>query len=469
MIISSLVLIAGILASPSRYTSVDVEIDWNGSVKETTVSYRAIAGDDGRFLRVTRDFDPEYMEIEVLNSTYGFPGQPRNVPEWAVDTLTGSEGWPRALVIAFPGLRPGMTIEWTFRVRESGHLAGSGFFYTYIAGGEPDTITVSCPDVDNLSVGTSGFTETTGRNRRYFSSVNKDYKELWLSTASDWSEVQDILLESSDISAMETPPDLREAAIEAGAAGALPRMRVSRGRVLITESMQLLSFPGGDAGFEVRSLQEILDSRRATPIEAATLLSAMCRVMSIEAPVIPATNILPLVPSPLGFYRAFILVEGELEEPSEYLSPAGWVDTPDTLWLLLPGGILAEMPPREESEQGLEVWDISPSDGLFSLSVQTEGGFDRELRRKLAGMDTEDILLTISEWFRSSGIYFYPKSVQLSDLFNLTEPAWIIVDGIIPPAGDNWIETAPSLNWNREGTVTRDYVNVEYGNNVISR
>lgn len=469
MIFTSILFIAGILATPSRYTSVGVEIDWNGSVKETTVSYRAIAGDDGRFLRVTRDFDPEYMEIEVLNSTYGFPGLPRDVPEWAVDTLTGSEGWPLALVVAFPGLRPGMTMEWTFRVRDSGELAGSGLFYTYIAGEEPDTITVSCRDVDNLAVGSVGFTGATRRNRRIFSSIDEDYKELWLSTASDWGEVQDILLESSRTSSMETPPDLREAAIEAGAAGALPRMRISRGRVLITESLQLLPFPGGDAGFTVRSLQEILDSRRATPIEAATLLSAMCRVMSIEAPVIQATDILPLVPSPLGFYRSFILVNGELEEPSEYLSPAGWVDAPDTLWLLLPGGVLAEMPPAEESERGIEIWDISPSSGAFTLTIQTEGGFDRELRRKLAGMDTEDVLFTVSDWFRSSAIYFYPESVQLSDLFDLTEPAWIVVNGIIPPVGENWIETAPSLNWSREGVITRDYVNVQYGNGIISR
>ncbi len=469
MIISSILLIAGILASPSRYTSVDVEINWNGSVKETTVSYRAIAGDDGRFLRVTRDYDPEYMEIEVLNSTYGFPGQSRNVPEWAVDTLTGGEGWPLALVVAFPGLRPGMTMEWTFRVHDRGQLAGNGLFYTYIAGEEPDTITVSCENIANLAVGSLGFNESTERNRRIFTSVNEECKELWISTASGWGEVQDILLESSRSSAMETPPDLREAAIEAGAAGALPKMRVSRGRILITESMQLLPFPGGDAGFSVRSLQEILDSRRATPIEAATLLSAMCRVMSIEAPVVPATDILPLVPSPLGFYRSFILVDGELEEPSEYLSPAGWVDAPDTLWLLLPGGVLAEMPPLEESEQCIEIWDISPSNGVFTLTVETEGGFDRELRRKLAGLDTEDILLAISEWFRSSHIYFYPQTVQLSDLFDLTEPAWIIVNGFFPAADDIWIETAPSLNWNREGVITRDYVNVEYGNGIISR
>ncbi len=467
--ISSLILIAGAIALPSRYTSVDVEINWDGVVKETTVSYSAIAGDDGRFLRVTRDFDPEYMEIEVIHSTYGFPGQPRDVPEWAVDTLTGSEGWPLAIVVAFPGLRPGMTMEWSFRVREAGVMSGSGLFYTYIAGSEPDTIIVSCPDVDDLAVGSVGFTETAGRNRRVFTSVNEEYKELWLSTASNWGEVQDILLEPSRISSLETPPDLREAAIEAGAAGALPRMRVSRGRVLITESLQLLPFPGGDAGFAVRSLQEILDSRRATPIEAATLLSAMCRVMSIEAPVIPATDILPLVPSPLGFYRSFILVDGELEEPSEYLSPAGWVDAEDTLWLLLPGGVLAEMPPLMESDTGLEIWDISPSDGEFTLTIQTVGGFDRELRRKLAGMNNEEILLTVADWFLVSSIYYYPQSVQLSDLFDLTEDAWIIVEGIIPPAGEQWIETAPSLNWSREGIVTRDYVNIQYSNGVISR
>lgn len=379
------------------------------------------------------------------------------------------KGGPLALVVAFPGLRPGMTVEWTFRVRDSGHLSENGLFYTYIAGGEPDTITVSCPDVEDISVGQLGFSVSYERNRIFFSSIDQEFKELWLSTASNWGEVQDILLESSRISSMETPPDLREAAIEAGAAGALPRMRVSRGRVLITESMQLLPFPGGDAGFGVRSLQEILDSRRATPIEAATLLSAMCRVMRIDAPVIAATDILPLVPSPHGFFRTFILVEGVLEEPSEYLSPAGWVDTPDTLWLLLPNGVLAEMPPLEESDNCIESWDISPSNGHFNLSIETDGGFDRELRRKLAGLDQEDILLAVSEWFRSSNIYFYPDSVELSDFFDLTEPASMTVSGVVPPAGEYWVETAPSLLWNRQGAITRDYTNVEYSNGMILR
>jgi len=464
-----LILILSLFSVPSRYTSVDVVINWNGEEKETTVSYRGIAGDDGQFLRVTRDFDPAYMEVEVLSSMYGFPGQNRSVPEWAVDTLTGSDGWPLALVVAFPGLRPGMTVEWSFKVKDRGFFSQSGLFYTYLAGQEPDTIRVSCPDVDRLSVGSTGFIETSRRNTRVFTSIGEDYKELWLSTASDWGEVQEILLSSSSISSLETPPDLREAAIEAGAAGALPRMRISRGRVLITESMQLLSFPGGDAGFAVRSLQEILDSRRATPMEAATLLSAMCRIMGIDAPVVPATDILPMVPSPMGFYRAFILADGILEEPSEYLSLAGWVDTPDTLWMLLPGGMLAERPPHEEADRCLETWDISPSSGVFTLTIETDGGFDKELRRKIAGMAYEDMLLTVSDWFRSSGVYFYPQSIETSDMFDLTEKAWIIVRGAIPHAGENWIETAPSLNWNRSGVISRSYVNVEYGNGVISR
>lgn len=444
---------------PSRYTSVDVYLDWNGSEKETTVEYSALAGDDGRFLRVTRDFNPEHMEVELLHASYGFPGSERDVPEWAVDTLTGSQGWPRALVAAFPGLRPGMRLRWAFRVKDWGMFSQQGFFYTYIAGNQPDTITVRCDDIPGLQAACWGFTEENDHGERIFTSIGYESKELWLSTAEDWSQVETILLGSSREAALETPPDLREASIEAGAAGALPRMRISRGRVLITESMRLLPFPGGDAGFIVRPIQEILDTRRATPMEAATLLSSMCRVMGIEAPVVPATDILPPIPSPLGFFRAFILADGALEEPSEYLSPAGWVDTGDTLWLLLPGGTLAELPPKTEEEHCTETWSIFPEEGRFRLSVNTRGGFDRELRRRLAGLDTEEMMLRISEWFRGSGVYFYPDSVSLSDFYDLTEPASIEIHGILSAHEGLWVERAPSLNWNRSGTVERTYLN----------
>ena len=454
---------------PSRYTAVTVDIAWDGSEKETTVTYRAVAGDDGRFLRVTRDFDPAYMEVELISSQYGFDDAMRDVPEWAVDTLTGSEGWPRALVAAFPGLRPGMNLEWTFRVRENGYLSAAGLFYTYIAGDQPDTITVRCQDIDGLQSAYSGFEESEESSHRVFTSINREYKELWLSTCATWQDAGDILLASSREAGSLTPPDLREAAIEAGAAGALPRMRISRGRVLITESMQLLPFPGGDSGFQVRSLQEILDSRRATPMEAATLLSAMCRVMGIDAPVVPATDIMPPIPSPLGFYRAFIMADGNLEEPSEYLSPAGWVDMPDTLWLLLPGGLLGELPPETLAESCKESWNILPDEGFFSLSIETTGGFDRELRRKLVGRSQQEMLLSVSEWFRASEIFFYPDSVVVSDFFDLTEPASIHVSGRFHPASQPWIETAPSLNWNRSGSVERNYTGVTRASGVITR
>lgn len=464
-----LALIMGLTAAPSRYTSVEVDITWNGATRETRVSYTAEAGDDGRFLRVTRDFDPEYMEVELLEAEYGFQGSPREVPEWAVDTLTGSEGWPRALVTAFPGLRPGMRLAWSYRIRDHGVLSSSGLFYTYIADAQPDTIVVRCDDADGLSASMVGFTESRDRGRRTFTSIGENYRELWLSTASDWADIESILLNSSREAALETPPDLREASIEAGAAGALPRMRISRGRVLITESMQLLPFPGGDAGFTVRPLQEILDTRRATPMEAATLLSSMCRVMGIDAPVIPATDILPPIPSPLGFFRVFILADGVLEEPSEYLSPAGWIDTRDTLWLLLPGGVLGELPPELESEHCTETWSFLPDSGRFSLEVTADGGFDRELRRRLAGLDDEEMLLRISEWFRASAIYFYPDSALISDYYDLTEGASLTVFGVMPPAQGVWVEKAPSLNWNRSGTVERTYSGTRRINGLVVR
>ncbi len=456
-----------LISEPSRYTSVEVDIDWNGSEKETIVSYAATAGDDGRFLRVTRDYDPEYMDVELLDAVYGFPGSSREVPEWAVDTLTGSEGWPRAVVAAFPGLRPGMELRWTWKITDHGKFASQGLFYTYIAGEEPDTIIVRCDDTDGLSVSATGFEESSVNSKRVFTSMNAEYRELWLSTAPDWAFVESILLGSSREASLETPPDLREASIEAGAAGALPRMRISRGRVLITESMQLLPFPGGDAGFAVRPIQEILDTRRATPMEAATLLSSMCRVMGIDAPVVTATDILPPIPSPLGFYRAFVLAEGTLEEPSEYLSPAGWIDTRDTLWLLLPGGILAELPPRVESEHCSETWSFFPDQGRFTLEVTAEGGFDRELRRRLAGLDYDELLLRASEWFRASGIYFYPDSVSLSDFYDLTEQASMTASGIMAGSQGTWVETAPSLNWSRPGTVDRIYPTARLVNGLV--
>ena len=460
-------LFLALAGEPSRYTSVTVDIQWDGFEKTTTVQYTAEAGDDGRFLRVSRNYNPEWMEVEFLHGSYGFNGAEREIPEWAVDTLTGSTGWPRALVAAFPGLRPGMSLRWGFREQNSGIFSNRGLFYTYMADHEPDTIIVRCEDAPGLSAWVTGFEESLEDGMRVFTSTGEDYRELWLSTATNWTEVESILLGSALEASIETPPDLREASIEAGAAGALPRMRVSRGRVLITESMQLLPFPGGDAGFIVRPVQEILDTRSATPMEAATLLSAMCRVMGIDAAVIPATDILPPIPSPLGFFRAFILADGILEEPSEYLSPAGWVDTQDTLWLLLPGGTIAELPPKMEMEQCMETWCISPEDGRFTVQVTAKGGFDRELRRRLAGLSHEEMLLKVSDWFRSSEIYFFPDSVVISDFYDLTEPAAMEATGFIRASRGTWIERKPSLNWNRSGIVERSYPGSEQRNGLL--
>jgi len=452
---AAVLLALGLLMVPSRYLSVEVDIDWEPGRRVTTVAYTAVAGDDGRFMRVSRDFDPDYMEVELIRGEYGFPGSTREVPGWAVDSLTGSPGWPRALVAAFPGLRPGMTMNWTFRVTDTGPFSSQGLFYTYIAGEEPDTIIVRCREYDGLSWHAAGFTQREDGDQVVFISAGEDFRELWLSTASDWAEVDSILMNSSREASAVVPPDLREASIEAGAAGALPRMRISRGRVLITESMQLQGFPGGDAGFQVRSIQEILDTRRATPIEAATLLTAMCRVMGMEASVVPSTDIHPPIPTPLGFHRAFVLVDGLLEEPSEYLSPVGWVDTEDTLWLLLPGGTLAELPPETSQEICREDWTVSPDEGRFSLLVTASGGYDRELRRRLAGLDDEEMLLRVAEWLRASGVHFFPDTLIVSDFYDLTETASMEVSGFIARFPGPWAERTPSLLWNRDGVVNR--------------
>ncbi|OPX30172.1 MAG: hypothetical protein B1H09_05385, partial [Gemmatimonadaceae bacterium 4484_173] len=78
-------------------------------------------------------------------------------------------------------------------------------------------------------------------------------------------------------------------------------------------------------------------------------------------------------------------------------------------------------------------------------------------------------VLAVSEWFRGSGIYFYPLSVQQSDLFDLTQPAEITVSGVLAPADGNWIEVAPSLNWSRDGVVARNYTGVQLENGILTR
>ncbi len=440
-------LILLLCSSLSRVTSLEINLRREPGLTSGIFTVTGLQGDDRRFSRVSRDFDPSYMSVEFL-------GASREVPAWGLDTLSGGGGWPSSIVAAIPGLEPGMEVRWSFAAGEFGRLAEEGFWYHWTGGaGGPDTVTVKVESREPRLVHTEGFMET---EPGVFVSRGGGEREIWIATPSDWPAVGSMVLRDAleALASDSIPPDLREAVIQAGAQGT-GRFLV-RARTLISDNIRTVE-PVGEAALEVRSVQEILDSRRANPLEAAVLFCAMARMAGHEAAIAAAREDRPPFPYPVGWRRFLVRVETpdgpQWFEPSAPLTPAGYIRGDDTLFVLLENATrLTALEPGAEADYCREEWTLDPDAGRFTLSMDCRGAFDTELRGRLGGMPEEDAVLVLSEWFRKSGVHFFPTSCSTSDFHDLSTPATLEAWGILAPSSETWRERTPRLEWSCPGT-----------------
>lgn len=436
-----------LVASLSRTTFIGIELIHEEGVTSGIFTVSGIQGDDRRFSRVTRDYDPSYMSVEFLGASH-------EVPAWGVDTLTGGNGWPRSLMVAIPGLEPGMEVTWSFRAEEFGLFAEKGLWFNWTGGPSPDSVFVSVGSDEGYSVHLDGFTEVSPG---VFRSAPAAERAIWLASDADWPEIGRMVLGGA-LEALSTDPspDLRDAMIQAGAAGASPEQFLSRARTLISDNLRITD-PPGEAALRVRPVQQVLDTRYATPLEAAVLFCAMARLAGHDATLAAARADLPPIPYPIGWNRFLVSVEtpeGTLWfEPSAPLCPAGFIEATTPLYILPEGG---ERPSQLDPEGGnrsycSERWSIDQADGTFRLVLDCRGGFDMELRERIGGMPVGDELLALSEWFRSSGINLFPTECTHSNFFDLAAPATLALSGVMAPSTGTWCERTPRLEWRSTG------------------
>ncbi len=443
---------------PSVVHRCSLHVTMSGDTLVETLTVSGRQGDDLALGRLAWGFDPAYGSAELLEARFGPAGGTLSpVPEWAVDTLSGAGGLPLSLVVAFPALRPGMEIELTVR---TGRLTpqGEGFAGLLhdpsVAGVIPDTCAVlaELPGARDLRWEGDRFEVLEDRRDGLLLYAERPDGPLWLSAVAGWGELREVLLSGlrePEWQASPFPPDLREAALQASAAGAGRWTQLGRLRTILCNSMLPEASRPGHPPLSLRTPQQLLDGRRGTPLELAALFAAICSELGIEAEVLPATALRPMLPVPEGWTR-FLVRAGEggrwLLEPSAYLTPAFYVHRPDTLWALSEDGLLTLEPNRPVENMVEESWSYDPETGRFRLTLDCRGEYDMELRRRMAGLSGLPAAVALSEWTWRSGRTAPPDSVATSDLYDLAEPATLQASGRLTVPMPSCV-ALPLLSW----------------------
>ena len=456
----------------SSITLRSLEITLLGDTLETIIEVSGVQGNDRLLGRMVQGFDPAYQSLELLEAEFGLSGSSMGpVPDWAVDTLSGSGVWPLSLVVAWPALREGMEVRYRLRLLDWGGTWSMGPWVVVppeMRGITPDfTSVVIRGDIpsDHLWEGECYTARRSGGGLEFTSATPSD--TLWFTPFRTWGDLEDLLVsQTSPFLSGAFPPDLREAALLTTVAGTDPWMQQRLARSLICNSMELMSGPSEGGPLNVRSLQEILDSRRGTALEHALLYAAICRELGLEAVILPATGRRPALPVPSGWDRFLVRTRepGEngslLVEPSAYLSSAFYIHRPDTLFVLDEGELLTLRPTGVEENMLREEWDLDPAGGGFDLSVDCRGWFDMTLRRMTAGRSPAELLLIVSSWTWRSGRQAAPGSVTVTDPYDLGMNAGLMASGTwcSEGGGSYRVELLPILHWDMPETMGADIV-----------
>ncbi len=426
------------------------------------IEIRGIQGNDRQLSRITRCFNPETQSITLERAVFGFPdGESGPVPEWSVDTLSGSGGWPLSLVTAFPALREGMTMEYRVEITdwsENWREGAWGVFSPSVKGLRPDTCKFSVTGdlIENLHWNGTGYRVSRDSGKVEFIATDSA-GVLVISPFSTYTELENFILgKISPALESEYPPDLREAALQSTSAGADEYAQSVRAKSLLCNSINRTAAVPGININTVHSIQEILDRRRGTALEISLVFAAMCRELGMQADILPASDTDYGIPVPTGWNRYLVRLESKdghewIMEPSANLTSASYIYRPDTLYVIENGNIQV-MPPNDSMEsRNIEEWYINSEEGTFTMKMNCTGWYDMMLRRKLAGLSMERTLLSLSEWSWLSGRTIVPDSCSLSDPFDLGTNMSLSVIGTLWITTDNSItaEYLPAFNWSK--------------------
>jgi hypothetical protein len=459
-IILCMLLISSVFALPSSVSFYSVAISLQQDTLFKVIEIRGRQGSDRLLSRITHGFNPETQSITLERALFSGGGLDFGpVPEWAVDTLSGSGNWPLSLVTAFPALREGMVIDYSISIKDwSGNweFGPWAVFSPFVKGIYPDTcrFSVSCDMLQDIQYYAPGYDISRSREILEFTATDTS-SFLIVSPFSDFEEVEDFLLkETAVILDSGFPPDLREAALQATSAGADGYSQSLLARTLLCNSIiPAPMIPGTSVSF-ARGLQEILDTRTGTPLEMAMVYAAMCIELGMNAEIVPAGSRDCSIAVPDGWDRYLVRIgSGDgfewYMEPSAFLTGASFIYRPDTLFLLEDGD-RSFLLPNDPFENSLsEQWYIDPAEGTFNLSISCNGIYDMLLRRRFAGLSREEKILTVSEWAWLSGRVLSPDSISISDPYDLGSDMSFSVQGTLwlPPEEPVFAFYLPLLRW----------------------
>lgn len=450
-----------VLCSASGFASGEMRLELVGR-GDTLVRTIAVAAEyrgEESLERVGQPYDPSLQSVRLLEArTRSGEGEWRPVPEWARERVDGTGGYPMSLQLAFTGLHPGDSLRWTLEHREWGPRASGGPWLVLPPPEAMDSVEVvldhSPPGVRWSGAGWERGGHGDGL-RLVSGAEGRD--TLWVSTIGSWRRLGELMLAGvPELPADSLPPDLREAALQASAAGADPWSQLCLARTLLTESFAIRDLASPPAAWRVRSIQRILDSRRATHLELAVVLSAMCSVLGMEAEILPASGFRPVLPVPAGWDRFLLRVcrgrRSWTVDPAATLAQADHVPDRERLWTLRMEADTVAGPPGAPSTASLcrERWRLQPDSGRFVLTLYCRGDYDAVLRRRMAGLQGREDEAAFSLWLWQSGSTCVADSVETDEsLFRLERPVEVVVRGRLGYSARTVV--LPELDWNLDG------------------
>ena len=450
---------AGQLSLAAASGSMRMELAQRGDTLARSMEVRAENHGEEELARLGVPYDPALQSVVLLYAETRAPGgEWVPLPEWARERVDGSGGYPRSLQLAFTGLQPGDSLRWGLVQREWGPRSAAGPWMVLPppAGMATVEVYVERPPSGVRWAG-EGWTAEEEGGGLLLRSETAARDTLWLTSLQSWRGLGRLMLAGVPEAPPESlPPDLREAALQASSAGADPWSQLCLARTLLTESFQIMHVPSPPSSWRVRSLQRILDSRRATPLELAALLSAMCSVLEMEAEVVPATGFRPVLPVPAGWDRFLLRVRSGrrswLVDPAAALAQSDHVPDGERLWMLRISADTVTAPPEEPSTASLclEEWTLDPGDGTFTLSLYCRGDYDAVLRRRLAGLAGREDEAALSLWLWQSGTTCIVDTVEYDEsLFRLERPVEVSVGGRLGYSGTPLL--LPAVDWSLDG------------------